>query len=124
MSTNINKKTLVLGASENPDRYSNKAIKKLRSYGHDVVAIGKRPGKVGDVGIIKDTPNIENLDTVTMYLNAGNQKPYYDYILSQKPKRIVFNPGAENSELEELARQHGITPQEACTLVLLATEQY
>lgn len=118
------KKTLVLGASENPERYSNKAIKMLRAHGHDVVAIGRRPGKVEDVGIIKDTPNIESLDTVTMYLNAQHQQEYYDYIISQKPKRIVFNPGAENPELKKLAESHGIKPMEACTLVLLATGQY
>lgn len=119
-----NKKTLVLGASENPERYSNKAIKKLRANGHDVIAIGNRSGKVEDVGIIKDRPNIDNLDTVTMYLNVANQKSYYDYILEQKPKRIVFNPGAENPELEKLAEEKGIQTQEACTLVLLATGQF
>lgn len=121
---NTNKRTLVLGASENPERYSNKAIKSLRKHGHDVVAIGHKSGKVEDVGIITDRPNIENLDTVTMYLNAGNQRQYYDYIFSQNPKRIVFNPGAENPELEKMAQGKGIIPQEACTLVLLATGQY
>lgn len=119
-----NKKTLVLGASENPERYSNKAIRSLRAHGHDVVAIGSRTGKVQDVEIVKGHPAIGNLDTVTMYLNAGNQKQYYDYILSQNPKRIVFNPGAENPELAGLAKENGILPLEACTLVLLATGQY
>lgn len=119
-----NKRTLVLGASENPSRYSNMAIKRLREHGHDVVAIGNRAGKVEDVGIIKDQPNIENLDTVTMYLSARNQEQYYDYILDQNPKRIVFNPGAENPELAGKAREKGIEPMNACTLVLLATHQY
>lgn len=120
----VNKKTLVLGASENPQRYSNKAIVSLRAHGHDVFAIGNRTGKVKDVGIIVDRPNIDSLDTVTLYLNAKNQQQYYDYILSLSPRRIIFNPGAENPELAQMAKEKNILPQEACTLVLLATGQY
>ncbi|HET7118990.1 MAG TPA: CoA-binding protein [Hanamia sp.] len=120
----INKKTLVLGASPNPSRYSYLAINKLRENGHDVIAIGKHTGKVSDVEIGIQEKKIENLDTVTLYLNANNQKEYYNYILSQKPKRIIFNPGAENEELASIAKENGIIPQEACTLVLLSTGQY
>ncbi|MEO5648322.1 MAG: CoA-binding protein [Ginsengibacter sp.] len=119
-----NKKTLVLGASSNPARYSYLAVNNLRQKGHDVVAIGKHTGKVSDVEIGTEQKQIDGLDTVTLYLNAGNQKVYYDYILSQKPKRIIFNPGAENEELAALAKEKGIIPQEACTLVLLSTGQY
>ena len=118
------KLTLVFGASENPDRYSNRAILKLRQYGHPVVAIGLREGIVADVKIQKDKPDLKNVDTVTLYLSAKNQLPYYDYIVSLKPKRIIYNPGAENSELEELAEKNGIENLEACTLVLLATGQF
>lgn len=119
-----NKKTLVLGASTNPSRYSFLAINKLRNEGHDVVAIGKRTGKVKDVEVINEENPIEDLDTVTLYLNANNQKSYYNYILQQKPKRIIFNPGAENDELEQLAKENNIATQNACTLVLLSTHQY
>lgn len=119
-----NKTTLVLGASENPARYSNRAIISLRAHGHDVVAIGNRAGKVEDVGIVKDRPNIDDLDTITLYLNAGNQEPYYDYILGQQPRRIIFNPGAENKVLAAMAQEKGIQPMNACTLVMLATGQY
>lgn len=119
-----NKKTLVLGASANPSRYSNLAVNRLASKGHDVTAIGKRAGKIGDVEIITEQKKIEGLDTVTLYLNANNQKQYYNYIISQKPKRIIFNPGAENDELSAMAKENGILPQEACTLVLLSTGQY
>ncbi|RQO31474.1 CoA-binding protein [Taibaiella sp. KBW10] len=119
-----NKKTLVIGASENPDRYSNKAIHMLRRFGHEVVAIGARAGEVEDVSFEKEMKPFEAIDTITLYLNPQNQKAYYDYILSLKPKRIVFNPGTENSELEQMAEEHGIVPQEACTLVLLSTGQY
>lgn len=120
----MKKKTLVLGASENPARYSNMAIKKLLAHGHEVVAIGNRVGEAAGVEIHKGHPEVEDLDTVTLYLNAKNQEQYYDYILSQNPKRIIFNPGAENRELAEMAQKKGILPQNACTLVLLSTGQY
>ncbi|HSV10036.1 MAG TPA: CoA-binding protein [Hanamia sp.] len=118
------KKTLVLGASANPSRYSYLAINMLRQKGHDVVAVGKHTGKVNDVEVKSEQQPIESLDTVTLYLNANNQKPYYDYIFSLKPKRIIFNPGAENQELAALAEEKNIQPQNACTLVLLSTGQY
>lgn len=118
------KRTLVLGASENPDRYSNMAIQKLRRYQHEVVAIGNREGKVLDVGIQKETEPFTHIHTVTLYLNPNNQKPYYDYILGLQPKRIIFNPGTENPELESLAKAKGIEAIEACTLVMLSTGQY
>jgi predicted CoA-binding protein len=118
------KTTLVLGASENPERYSNMAVKKLRAHGHTVAAIGGKPGQVGDVAIITGTPALENIDTITMYLGAARQPDYYSYILSLKPRRIIFNPGAENDELAALAAQHNIETMEACTLVLLSTAQY
>ena len=120
----MKKKTLVLGASQNPGRYSNMAVKKLTAHQHPVVAIGRKEGTIGDVEIMKGLPDHEEIDTVTLYLNPGNQKEYYDYILSLKPKRIIFNPGTENEELEELAGKQGIKTMEACTLVMLSTGQY
>ncbi len=117
-------KTLVLGASENPTRYSNLAIKKLLGHGHRVLAVGRKRGFVDSVEIVTDKEPTEEVDTVTMYMNATHQQEYYDYILSLKPRRIIFNPGAENYELEEIARANGIQPVEACTLVMLSTGQY
>lgn len=121
---NMSKKTLVLGASPNPARYSHLAINELRKKGHEVIAIGKRPGKVNDVEINTQQKPVDHLHTVTLYLNANNQKPYYNYILGLMPERIIFNPGAENQELANLAKKKNILPLEACTLVLLATGQY
>jgi predicted CoA-binding protein len=121
---NESKKTLVLGASDNPSRYSYLAINRLRSHGHPVVAIGKKKTMVADVPIEKEKKDWNDVDTVTLYLNPTHQQQYYDYILSLKPKRIIFNPGAENDELANLAVKNGITPIEACTLVLLSTNQY
>lgn len=119
-----NKKTLVLGASENPSRYSYLAVRKLTAHNHPVIAVGNREGKIGEVTISKEKIQDEDVDTVTLYLNPANQKPYYDYILSLKPKRIVFNPGTENGELMQLAEQQGIEPFIGCTLVMLSTGQY
>src|SRR5258705_1091424 len=118
------KKTLVLGASDNPSRYSYLAVNRLRSYGHPVVAIGNKLTVVADVPIDKEKKEWDNVHTVTLYLNPAHQKQYYDYILSLKPKRIIFNPGAENDEVAELVRKNGLNPIEACTLVLLSTNQY
>lgn len=118
------KTTLVLGASDNPGRYSYLAVHRLRNHGHPVIAIGKKPGKVADVDISKEKNPQQGVDTVTLYLNPLHQKMYYDYIVSLNPKRIIFNPGTENDELAVLAEQNGIKTLEACTLVMLSTGQY
>jgi predicted CoA-binding protein len=118
------KKTLVLGASANPERYSYLAVNRLRSKGHPVVAIGKKKVRVGDIDIDTEKKDFSAVDTVTLYLNPGAQQEYYEYILSLHPRRIIFNPGAENPELEQLAKANGIVPIEACTLVMLSTGQY
>lgn len=118
------KKTLILGASDNPSRYSYLALQRLRNNGHPVVAIGKKYTKVADVSITKEKEPLTDIDTVTLYLNPAHQKEYYDYILSLHPKRIIFNPGAENDELDELAKKNNIKTIEACTLVLLSTGQF
>ena len=118
------KKTLVIGASTNPERYSYLAVKKLTANQQPVIALGIRKGKIGDTEIETEKLPFTDIDTVTLYLNPARQKEYYDYILSLHPKRIIFNPGTENEELEALAEQKGIKSQEACTLVLLSTGQY
>jgi predicted CoA-binding protein len=120
----MNKKTIVLGASEKPDRYSNKAVRLLRSFQHDVLAVGAAVGQVEDVRIETKFPIGERVHTLTMYLNPTLQKQYYDSILSLKPLRIIFNPGTENEELKRLAENAGIKTENACTLVLLNTGQY
>jgi predicted CoA-binding protein len=118
------KTTLVIGASEKSERYSNMAIKLLRSNHIETVAIGSKVGVVGDVPILVGQPRLENIDTVTLYLNPTRQKPFYDYILSLRPRRIIFNPGTENEELVALANSYGIESMDACTLVLLKTGNY
>ncbi len=118
------KKTLVLGASNNPERYSYKAVQKLREKQIPVTAVGNRAGIIGDVTIHPEPVPAEGIDTITLYLNAEKQVMYYDYIISLNPRRILFNPGTENPELEDIARQQGIFTLEACTLVLLGIGRY
>ncbi len=121
---NEKKKTLVLGGSVNPTRIANKAIRKLRAYGHPVVSVGLKEGEVDDVSIQTGTPHFKDIHTVTLYLNTKNQNQYYNYIIGLKPKRIVFNPGTENPELSELARKNNIEVVEYCTLILLDTHTF
>lgn len=118
------KKTLILGASSNPSRYSNLAAHRLVAHGHPIVNVGIRQGEVAGVPIETAGQIYTDLDTITLYLGPQNQPQYYDYILKSKPKRIIFNPGTENPELESLAEQNGIETLEACTLVMLSTGQY
>jgi predicted CoA-binding protein len=118
------KKTLVLGASANPARYSFLALRKLASYGHPVVAIGKKKGSVGDIEIETDHLPVTDIDTITLYLNPTNQLQYIDYILGLKPKRIIFNPGTENDQLIKSAMENGIEPVIGCTLVMLSIGNY
>jgi uncharacterized protein len=118
------KKTLVLGATPNPERYAYMATQRLTKAGHEVVLVGKKKGDILGITIDNEPPQYEGIDTVTLYLNPENQKPYYDYILGLKPKRIIFNPGTENWELVKLAKAQDIETEIACTLVMLSTEQY
>ncbi len=111
--------TLVVGGSTNPQRFSYKAIRLLTGYGHPVVSIGLREGEVAGVRIQKDRPQFENIDTVTMYVGPGRQPDLYDYILGLQPRRIIFNPGTENTAFEKLAREKGIQTIHHCTLVML-----
>jgi uncharacterized protein len=120
----MKKKTLVLGASDNPARYSYLAIKRLVAHQHPVVAVGRKDTKVGDIKIFKDHVAEGGIDTVTLYLNPKNQVEYYDYILNLKPKRIIFNPGTENDHLIAKAKENNIEPVIGCTLVMLSTGQY
>ena len=120
----MKKKTLVLGASTKLDRYSNIAINKLIDYEENVVAHGMQEGTVKGIGIDTELVPYKDIETVTLYLGPQRQAPYYDYILSLKPKRVIFNPGTENPELYDLLQKEGIEVEVACTLTLLATNQY
>ena len=118
------KSTVVIGASINPERYSNKAVNKLLEYNHTVYALGLKEGVIKNININTSLPLLKGIDTVTLYINPTNQTDWYDYVLSLKPKRVIFNPGTENKTFENLLHQNNIETIEACTLVLLATHQY
>lgn len=118
------KKTLVFGASTNPSRYSNLAIHRLVAHGHEVVAFGLRKGFVAGVEIDTELKHYNELDTVTLYMNPVRQVDYYDYLISLKPKRIIFNPGTENPEFYKRLREKHIDFDQACTLVLLNINAY
>jgi predicted CoA-binding protein len=120
----MTKKTLVLGASLKPERYSNIAIHRLQRNHHEVKAFGLKSGDVSGVEIDTELLDYEDIDTVTLYLNPTRQKEYYDYIVSLKPNRVIFNPGTENPELYNILDANGIAYEAACTLVLLGIGQY
>lgn len=117
-------KTLVIGASLKKERYSNKAIRMLSDYNHEVVAYGLREGEVADVKISKEKINYADIHTVTMYVNPQRQAELYDYILSLNPKRIIFNPGTENPEFKKLAQENKIEVIQHCTLVMLRSDEF
>lgn len=118
------KKTLIIGASNNPERYAYKAADRLLSHGHEIELLGLRPDIVFGKTIDTEQKKFENIDTVTLYIGPQRQPEYYDYIVSLNPKRVIFNPGTENDEFEQLLSTKGIIAEEACTLVLLGTGQY
>ena len=120
----MKKKTLVFGASLNTSRYSNTALHRLVAHGHEVVAFGLREGEVAGVRIDAELKPYDDIDTVTLYMNATRQEPFYDYLISLKPNRVIFNPGTENPEFFKLLHQEQIEFETACTLVLLGTNQY
>ncbi|OBX27282.1 hypothetical protein LX77_02923 [Gelidibacter algens] len=119
-----NKKTLVFGASLNPSRYSNLAMYKLVAHGHQVLAFGLRKGVVAGVEIDTELLPYTGIDTVTLYMNAGRQEPFYEYLIGLKPNRVIFNPGTENPQFFKLLKEKHIEFEMSCTLVMLGTNQY
>lgn len=120
----MSKKTLIIGATPNADRYAYLAAHMLTQKGHPIVNVGIKQGEVAGVKIEKQGAIHHDIDTITLYIGPALQAGYEDYILQTKPKRVIFNPGTENYNLEKLLDQHNIEPVEACTLVLLSTGQY
>jgi predicted CoA-binding protein len=118
------KKTIVIGASDNPSRYSYKAVSRLLEYGHPVIPIGRRTGFIENMAIQTGKPHIQEVDTISLYLSPENQTEFYSYLLSLQPRRIIFNPGTENPELKSLCKENGIEAVEQCTLVLLSQDDF
>lgn len=120
------KKTVIIGASTQRSRYAYAAAAMLKEYGHPIVPVGIKKGFVLDEPIldIRTKPMIGSVDTITLYIGASHQPEWYDYLISLRPRRTIFNPGTENSVFAEKLEQAGIEATEACTLVLLRTGQY
>lgn len=118
------KKTVVLGASPNPVRFSHKAVKSLLRHDQEVVAVGFREGLIVEEEILVGMPHIEDVHTVSIYIGSSRQADYYDYIISLKPKRVIFNPGTVNPEFMGRLSREGIEPLAECMLVLLNEEEY
>ena len=121
---NLIMKTLIIGASKNPERYSYKAAERLVHHNHEIELLGLRPDVIFDREIDTEKKNYESIDTVTLYVGPQRQPEYYDYILSLKPRRVIFNPGTENEEFYKILKDNNIEAEVACTLVLLGTGQY
>lgn len=117
-------KTLILGASNNPSRYSYVVTQKLLNYGHEVVLVSNKKGEIFGQKFCNTVDDIENIDTVTMYLGEANQTTYEDFLLELNPRRVIFNPGAENPDLMNKLKEQGVDAFEACTLVMLSTSQF
>ena len=120
----MNKKTLVFGASLKPYRYSHLALSRLVENGIETVAFGKKEGEVAGVRIQTKLGGFKDLHTITLYMNPVKQRPFYDELVRLAPRRVIFNPGTENPELEALLHDRGIETERACTLVLLATGMF
>jgi len=122
----MNKKTVIIGATTNPSRYAYLAAGMLTEYKHEIVPIGLKKGEVygKQILLINERPLVNDVDTVTLYIGPQHQPEHYDYILSLKPKRVIFNPGTENEEFEKLLATAGTETLQACTLVMLRSHQY
>ncbi|MDD2286706.1 MAG: CoA-binding protein [Paludibacter sp.] len=120
----MKKKTLIIGANSNPERYAYKAAQKLLAHGHQIELLGLRSDVIFNQTIDTERKDYQDIDTVTLYIGPKNQPSYYDYVVSLNPRRVVFNPGTENPEFEILLKKNGIAYEQACTLVLLGTNQY
>jgi predicted CoA-binding protein len=120
----MSKSTLVIGASLKETRFSNKCVRTLKSGNFPVTAIGLREGMIDTTPVLTGTPELENIHTVTLYLSSDNQKAWYDYILKLNPKRVVFNPGAENKEFADMLSTAGIETIEDCTIIMVQSGRY
>ncbi len=120
------KKTVIIGATENKSRYAFLAAQMLHENDIEFIPVGIKRGNVlgNEILDLRNKPSIENIDTITLYINAGHQPEWYDYLIKLKPKRIIFNPGTENPDFEKILEENSIEAVEACTLVMLRSNQY
>jgi predicted CoA-binding protein len=122
MSTNKTERVVIIGASDNPERYSHRALMLLRKHGHEVIPVHPKLTTIEDLSVVPDIASIQGaVDTVTMYVGPQISSGLADKLVALRPRRVIFNPGAENLELAAKLREAGIACEDACTLVLLST---
>jgi hypothetical protein len=115
---------VVLGASPDPGRYSYRAVRQLVKRNYEVVAIGKKKGLIGDILIETGQPPIQDVHTILIYLSPHHQGEIFDYVLSLRPKRVIFNPGTESPEFEEILISHNVEVVHDCSLVMMAMDRF
>lgn len=115
----ISETIVLLGASFNPSCPGYMAGKFLHNKGFQLHAVAQKKGQLDGLDIHDASNPPDHADTISVFLNQGRQKNYYDYILNLHPKRIIFNPGTENPELIELATQRNIQIIKGCTIAML-----
>ncbi len=118
-------RVVIIGASNNPERYSHRALLLLRKHGHEVVPVHLKLTEIEGIAVVADLSAITSpVDTVTMYVGAAISNGLKEKLIALKPQRVIFNPGAENTALADALQNAGIACEEACTLVLLNTGQF
>ena len=115
---------LVLGAAENPDKFSCKAVKSLYRNGFEVVAVGFKPGFIKETEILTGMPEIEDIDTILLYIGKSKQNEFYDYVAGLNPRRVIFNPGTENPEFQDMLKEKGIEVVKDCALIMINTDSF
>ncbi len=116
---------LLLGATINKDRYANIAQKVLMEKGHKVFPVNPKYEEIEGIKCYKSIKDVKDrIDTVTVYLNSVHVEKMLDEIIEKKPKRVIFNPGTEDINLEKKLNENGIKTLHACTIVLLKTNQF
>jgi len=118
-------RVVVLGASDNPERYSNMAVNRLLESGHEVIPVHPKLERIDGLEVVPNLGAVdEAVDTLTVYVSPKVSSSLIEAIVDLKPGRVIFNPGSENAELQAALAEHGIPTLEACTLVLLSTGQF
>jgi uncharacterized protein len=111
---------VILGASTNPNRYSYRATEELVSHDYKVIPVGNKKGELFGISIEDDYPIDKSVDTIGMYLSARNQEFYYEKILTNPPRRVIFNPGTYNTDFEKRLQSKGVETLRSCVLIMLS----
>ena len=124
MESMQSERVLVLGASDNPERYSHKAIIMLQQHGYTPVLVHPRIECINGIPVHHSLAEVQDIDILTVYVNPQLSDKMKDEILNLGAKRVIFNPGTENESLKEELIKKGVEVEYACTLVLLSTGQF